>query len=311
MGLSAGGGSVVYLHGVGPVRTRWRAPVTRAVAGTRAALISAEYADLLTSTTRVHAMPLRSQPDARPGEPARDVLAGPPGRADEVRRSYVARQRYLTDLVTRVGESTSTPWPAGLPHPAEIADRLPWAGVLRAPVLGLDQVGRYLDDDARRAAVRQRIVSTLARAPRPRVVVAHSLGSMVAWDALADHRVEIDLLITLGSPLAHPTLAPSASDIPYARLGAWLNVVHLLDPVPAGRGLADAFPAAVDAFLRPTAPVSATGSPIARWISTVATAATSHLESTYLESRTVIAAMRQALGAPDLWSDDTMIEWAS
>nr|BFF22749.1 hypothetical protein GCM10025732_07140 [Glycomyces mayteni] len=36
------------------------------------------------------------------------------------------------------------------------------------------------------------------------VVVAHSLGSIVAYEALWKHRVELPLLVTIGSPLAMP-----------------------------------------------------------------------------------------------------------
>jgi hypothetical protein len=216
------------------------------------------------------------------------------------REEFVARQSYLADLIARVGESADITWPSAVPHPSGIADRLPMGPVLRTPVFGLDQVGRYLDDAARRAAVLQRVVTALLRAPRPRIVVAHSLGSLVAWDAMADPRVNIDLLVTLGSPLAHPAIAPRRRDIPYGRVGGWLNVVHLLDPVPAARGLADAFPEVCDAFLFPAVAKTSGANPFTRIASTVASAATSHLESTYLESRTVAAAMRQALLAPTL-----------
>ena len=78
-------------------------------------------------------------------------------------------------------------------------------------------------------------------------------------------------------------------------VGAWLNVVHLLDPVPAGRGLRDAFPAACDAYLSPMPGLTAPTGALARFASAVAGAATSHLDSTYLASRTVLAAVREAM----------------
>jgi hypothetical protein len=168
--------------------------------------------------------------------------------------------------------------------------------MLRAPVFGLDQVGRYLDDEARRAAVLHRAGSMILRAPRPRVVIAHSLGSVVAWDLLADPRICVDLLITLGSPLGHAALEVQSAYFPYHRVGAWLNVVHLLDPVPAGRGLHDSFPAAIDAFLAPGSGGSAKpASAASRFAAAVAGVATSHLDSTYLVSPTVLAAVREAV----------------
>lgn len=274
-------GSIVYLHGVGGARAAWWRPLTRALGGLSVDLVAPAYDDLLTTSGRVHAR--REAGDAaRPN--------------DLARRAYVERQRRLASLVEDVGESTRASWPAALPHPATLADRLPLASMLRVPVFGLDQVGRYLDDEARRAAVLQRATAAILRAPRPRVVLAHSLGSVVAWDLLSDPRIDIDLLVTLGSPLAHSAIDASASDaFPYHRVGAWLNVVHLLDPVPAGRGLRDAFPAACDAFLSPVRETTSPGSALARLTAAVAGAATSHLDSSYLASRTVIAAVREAM----------------
>ena len=52
----------------------------------------------------------------------------------------------------------------------------------------------------------QRIVRDTIGANQPRVVIAHSLGSVVTWETLwANPDLEpIDLLITIGSPLALP-----------------------------------------------------------------------------------------------------------
>ncbi|MFF7788386.1 serine peptidase [Streptomyces sp. NPDC007991] len=76
------------------------------------------------------------------------------------------------------------------------------------------EVARYFATG--RAAVRERVTAALLR-HRPDVVVAHSLGSVVAYEALhglADE-LEVRLLLTLGSPLA----------LPHA-------VFHRLDPAP-------------------------------------------------------------------------------
>ncbi len=273
-------GSITYLHGVGGARAAWWRPLSRALGGMTVELFAPAYEDLLTTSGRVH---------------ARRETCDTSSPSEDDRRAYVDRQRRLLDLVDAVGESTRRAWPTGLPHPASLADRLPLATMLRAPVFGLDQMGRYREDDARRAAVLHRASAAILRAPRPRVVVAHSLGSVVAWDLLADPRIDVDLLITLGSPLAHPALQPPAAAFPYHRVGAWLNVVHLLDPVPAGRGLHDAFPAACDAFLSPLPDMSSPGSAFARVAAAVAGAATSHLDSSYLASRTVLTAVREAM----------------
>jgi hypothetical protein len=276
-------GSVIYLHGVGGAQPRWRRPVAGALDDHAVDLIAPTYDDLLTTAGSIHA---RRDPVA-----VSDVH-------DAARGAYLARQRRLRDLITRVGEATHRAWPVSLPHPGEIADRLPLHSVLRSPFFGLDQMGRYLDDAARRAAVLHRVRSALLRAPRPRVVIGHSLGSVVAMDLLADPDIDVDLLITLGSPLAHPAVDVQLHGFPYRRLGAWLNVVHLVDPVPAGRGLSAIFPGVCDAFISPLPGQEGSPHVLSRLVTAVTRAATSHLESTYLESPTVIAAMRDALRAP-------------
>lgn len=276
-------GSVVYLHGVGGVRKDWSRPIREALGTVTVDFVAPAYDDVLTTSGSVHA--LRREAEQR-------------GVGDDARLAYRARQQRLVELIDAVGESTAVSWPTALPHPADIAERLPLTRVLRAPLFGLDQVGRYLDDGARRAAVLHRASVALLRAPRPRVVVAHSLGSIVAWDLLADPRIEIDLLVTLGSPLSQPAMEVEPLTFPYSRVGSWLNVVHLLDPVTAGRGLAGRFPAASDVFLPPTTGWASPTNAVARVAAAVAGAATAHLDSSYLTSPTVHAAIRETLRAP-------------
>ncbi|MDP4504369.1 hypothetical protein [Nonomuraea turcica] len=63
------------------------------------------------------------------------------------------------------------------------------------------EVAAYLTDQAKREKCRQVVAETIRR-NRPKVVIAHSLGSVVAYEALwANPDLRIDLLITLGSPL--------------------------------------------------------------------------------------------------------------
>ncbi|MFH9061243.1 hypothetical protein ACH4GM_08525 [Streptomyces coeruleorubidus] len=68
------------------------------------------------------------------------------------------------------------------------------------------EVHTYLQgfDGSARFRVRARIAETVA-ARRPDIVIAHSLGSVAAYEALwAYPHLKVDLLITLGSPLALP-----------------------------------------------------------------------------------------------------------
>ena len=70
----------------------------------------------------------------------------------------------------------------------------------RLLIWGLKQVAGYFNDPTLRAAVQARVAGCIA--PDTRVVVAHSLGSVVAYEALSAHPGwPVTTLVTLGSPL--------------------------------------------------------------------------------------------------------------
>jgi hypothetical protein len=70
----------------------------------------------------------------------------------------------------------------------------------RALIADLKQLRRYLNEPDTRKAVRERI--ELAIGEDTRVVVAHSLGSVVAYEALCAHpQWQVTTFVTLGSPL--------------------------------------------------------------------------------------------------------------
>ncbi|MGW2482427.1 hypothetical protein ACWCWQ_21685 [Streptomyces sp. NPDC001571] len=127
----------------------------------------------------------------------------------------------LTEGVARWAESLGESLDLKLPPPATAQGRL--AVPLRQLVaiisesLSLDgrltqafiatffrDVTRYLGDKngSTRSAAREEVADTIA-STGARVVIAHSLGSVVAYEALHAHpELEVDLLLTLGSPLA-------------------------------------------------------------------------------------------------------------
>ncbi|MGI9197204.1 MAG: hypothetical protein ACR2KE_07040 [Candidatus Nanopelagicales bacterium] len=270
--------SVVYLHGMGGARPHWADPLQLPEG---IACVAPQYADLIDHGSDVYARP--------PSIVAEESTASE-------RAAYVDRQRELVRELEARGEAIprGTAWPSFLPHPARLPDRLPLPRVLRSSIFGVDQVGRYLDDEGRRAAILLRVRAALDAAEPPVVVIAHSLGSVVMVDLLADLPRDIALLVTVGSPLGHEAVGRSisGSPFPYGRVGGWVNVVHLLDPVPFGRGLADRFPAAHDLYL----PVTAGLGP-GSILTGIARAATAHLDTTYLASDTVRAAVRYGLGS--------------
>ncbi|MEU1867811.1 serine peptidase [Streptomyces gardneri] len=117
------------------------------------------------------------------------------------------------------------------------------------------EVAMYLraDDDPARLAAREEVASRVAR-HRPQVVIAHSLGTVVTYEALHAHpELHVELLLTLGSPLALPRaifdrLIPCPKSGPSAPLGArpagvarWVNVADPGDPVAIPPRLSRAF----------------------------------------------------------------------
>ncbi len=112
------------------------------------------------------------------------------------------------------------------------------------------EVAAYLREpgDAREAARAE--VATAIAAHRPDVVVAHSLGSVVAYEALHAHPgLEVPLLLTLGSPLGlpyavHERLRPAPVSGMGRRpsgVGTWVNIADPGDPVAIPPRLARRF----------------------------------------------------------------------
>ncbi|WP_433685416.1 hypothetical protein [Nocardia sp. CA-119907] len=120
------------------------------------------------------------------------------------------------------------------------------AGVL---YLGeLRQVRRYLCSPELKAAVDDRVDAAIT--DECRIVVAHSLGSVVAFEYLRRNpQRRMDLLLTLGSPLGLrmvrtrlPDPAHGAADGKLPSTGAWVNLRDPRDPVACAGGLARWWP---------------------------------------------------------------------
>src|SRR5688572_2414899 len=94
-----------------------------------------------------------------------------------------------------------------------------------------------------RSELRRRLLAELAAAAAKAekvIVIAHSMGTMVAYDVLRNcpECPLVDTLVTLGSPLGirevqDELIAEGASDVdfPAAKLSRWINVYDPLDPV--------------------------------------------------------------------------------
>ncbi|MDX3073669.1 hypothetical protein [Streptomyces sp. MI02-7b] len=111
------------------------------------------------------------------------------------------------------------------------------------------EVAAYLRGDGAdapsRGAAREEVAAAIA-AHTPRVVIAHSLGTVVTYEALHAHpELNVELLLTLGSPLALPhgvfhRLVPApvngAGSRPHG-VARWVNIADHGDPIAVLRPL--------------------------------------------------------------------------
>jgi hypothetical protein len=107
----------------------------------------------------------------------------------------------------------------------------------------VDMVTIMAGDPTLAATVRQRLLYRIG--PHTRVVVAHSLGTVIAYNALRAHpEVQLDTLVTLGSPLGSD-LVPSEEGVdPSAWPGGvdrWVNIVAPTDKVAYPSRVAERF----------------------------------------------------------------------
>jgi hypothetical protein len=120
--------------------------------------------------------------------------------------------------------------------------------VSRVARLFFPEVARYLgyapDGRPHRHAVRSRVAQALT-AHQPDVVIAHSLGTVVAYETLhAYPHQRVPLLITLGSPLALPgAVFPRLDPAPVAGTGRkppgverWVDLADTGDVIAVPRG---------------------------------------------------------------------------
>ncbi|WP_455359353.1 serine peptidase [Streptomyces sp. SYSU K21746] len=120
----------------------------------------------------------------------------------------------------------------------------------RAVVAFVREVHCYLSHPERRRKARAAVADAV-RAARPRVLLAHSLGSVVAYEALHAHPdLSVDLFVTLGSPLGLPSavfdvLEPGPAGGRGTRppgVGRWYNLADPGDLVAVPRLLGNRFP---------------------------------------------------------------------
>jgi pimeloyl-ACP methyl ester carboxylesterase len=110
-------------------------------------------------------------------------------------------------------------------------------GALQKARKDLLQVTRYLTEDDLRAAAQARVAALLDEDTQ--LVIGHSLGSVLAWEACQALDRPLPVLVTLGSPLGldtvvYPRLRPQPPAWP-PPVHRWVNVAHP-DDIVAGHG---------------------------------------------------------------------------
>lgn len=124
-------------------------------------------------------------------------------------------------------------------HMLQVIAATPFFGNVaqRVVIWFLKQVSRYLTEPDIRRVAQQSLIDRISA--ETRVVVAHSLGSIVAYETLCAHpEFPVRTLITLGSPLGMPALLPRL--VPPVRAGSsqwpaglkrWVNIADAADIV--------------------------------------------------------------------------------
>ena len=173
------------------------------------------------------------------------------GPQDDPRTLEPAAQELLIDWVELLMPEPAIPQGPRTVRVRQAADwltrRFGAAGRLFAMAF-CREVHSYLStpDSPRRVTAREAVANAVA-AREPEVVIAHSLGSVVTFEALWSRPdFDIPLLVTLGSPLAMPGVVlerlrtPSLSRPPCVR--RWVNLADIGDVVALPRiGLGQAF----------------------------------------------------------------------
>ncbi|MFG2821683.1 hypothetical protein ACGFX4_19910 [Kitasatospora sp. NPDC048365] len=123
----------------------------------------------------------------------------------------------------------------------------------RVLVANLREVEAYTTWPQRRNLVRERVAGVI-RQEAPVVVIAHSLGSYITYEALhASPDLQVELLVTVGSPLRVPSLARRLDPALRAGRGArpagvkrWVNIADVGDVVAVPPKLGEVFPVDAD-----------------------------------------------------------------
>lgn len=178
---------------------------------------------------------------------------------DPVRQAFLVRVATKMLAESRVSEahlSMSSVQAKLLPLP-EFLRRLIAQKITRA---FLRDVNDFLFVKERRDAMEQSFVDRLAAGGGPFVVIAHSQGSLIAYDVLRRldrARFHVPLFVTIGSPLGMQEVQDmlrqwTGGALPFPPcVDRWLNVADRLDPVAFDVDLSNDFEGRIENVPRP------------------------------------------------------------
>ncbi len=239
--------SLLYVHGIGQhtpndaLKLEWDLALFGRDMGPRSRMVY--WADIVHPPQTGRPAAARVSATAAKGVDVDTLLRGvsvDPGRP--------GARELAAALLTRAGVgvrdgASGGPRKRVLPLPASW--RKPLARHFLEALVG--DAAAYLFNPAQRARIQQRFAAALDDHTAPVTIIAHSLGSVIAYEglaALAPRAQRVMQLITLGLPLGiaevQDFLAPPGRKVP-ATLAQWHNFSDPLDPVALDAGLSGDF----------------------------------------------------------------------
>lgn len=234
---------LLFLHGVGdgPPEVAWKDALDQSLRDAgfpdleSVQVIAPRYGHALRGTDDVEEMPERTLK---------------PLSKEAAKQNRTDFERRLAGIERRIGSHDAEHFInkgiGDLSRPA--MDRVADAAVGLAP---FEQAAKYLASEQIRAHVLNRILTKIPDSGSI-VIVAHSLGSVIAADLLLRLPVDVNVaaMVTIGSPLANEKfdlkgLRGALTDPP-AKLTWWVNFRNAWDPVATRRGLSSVFPWLLD-----------------------------------------------------------------
>lgn len=250
--FGASGSIVVYVHGIGrqappdQLKLEWDLALFGKDLGARSRM--AYWSDLLHPPAgSPGAKAVRRRSTGSETELDVEALLANAGLGD----ADTAARDYAMTLLRDLGVEEAVPAARGVGKKV-----LPLPGFLRKPISRafletfITDTAAYFFRKGMRASIHQRLIAQLQLPKdRPVTIVAHSQGSIIAYEvlsAMAAHPLALDTLVTIGSPLGvrevQDFLVPSSLEIP-AVVTRWANFADPLDPVALDKGLSSDFSA--------------------------------------------------------------------